>query len=91
MRSKIDVNLRERFCKKRALAAAGARCFRNWGLRKRTSIKNGKITAVGGRVLNFVSLCEDLGMARENIKNNVKKLNWSGGFYRKDIGYKVID
>ena len=56
-----------------------------------TSMKNGKITAVGGRVLNFVSLCEDLGMARENIKNNLKKLNWSGGFYRKDIGYKVID
>ena len=56
-----------------------------------TSMKNGTITAVGGRVLNFVSLCEDLGMARENIKNNLKKLNWSGGFYRKDIGYKVID
>jgi len=56
-----------------------------------TSVKNGKITAIGGRVLNFVSLCDDLGAARENIKNNLKKLNWSGGFYRKDIGYKVID
>ena len=57
-----------------------------------TSIKNGKIIAVGGRVLNFVSLCdEDLGVARENIKKNIKKLDWSGGFYRKDIGYKVID
>jgi len=57
-----------------------------------TSIKNGKITAIGGRVLNFVSLCdENLGVARENIKNNIKKLDWSGGFYRKDIGYKVID
>ena len=57
-----------------------------------TSIKNGKITAVGGRVLNFVSLCdENLGMARENIKNNIKKLDWSGGFYRTDIGYKVFD
>ena len=21
---------------------------------------------------------------------NLKKLNWGGGFYRKDIGYKVI-
>ena len=56
-----------------------------------TSVKNGKITAIGGRVLNFVSLCDDLGAAREYIKNNLKKLNWSGGFYRKDIGYKVID
>jgi phosphoribosylamine-glycine ligase len=22
---------------------------------------------------------------------NLEKLGWSGGFYRKDIGYKVID
>ena len=53
--------------------------------------KGGKIFAVGGRVLNFISLSEDLKLARENIINNIKKLNWSKGFYRKDIGYKVID
>ena len=56
-----------------------------------TTEKNGKIFAVGGRVLNFISLSEDLKLARENIINNIKKLNWSKGFYRKDIGYKVID
>ena len=56
-----------------------------------TTEKNGKIIAVGGRVLNFISLSEDLKLARENIINNIKKLNWSKGFYRKDIGYKVID
>ena len=56
-----------------------------------TTKKNGKIFAVGGRVLNFISLSEDLKLARENIINNIKKLNWSKGFYRKDIGYKVID
>ena len=50
-----------------------------------------KVYAVGGRVLNFVSLSEDLRSAREKIINNVDKLNWDGGFYRKDIGYKVID
>ena len=53
--------------------------------------KNNKVYAVGGRVLNFITLSEDLLMARENIIRNLKKLNWSGGFYRKDIGYKVID
>ena len=56
-----------------------------------TLYKENKVYAVGGRVLNFVSLSEDLGSARDEIINNVDKLNWDGGFYRKDIGYKVID
>ncbi len=56
-----------------------------------TTKKNSKIYAVGGRVLNFVSLSDNLRSARENILQNLEKLGWSGGFYRKDIGYKVID
>ena len=46
--------------------------------------------ATGGRVLNFVSLSDDFASAKKNIINNIDNLNWSGGFYRKDIGYKVI-
>ena len=53
--------------------------------------KNNKILAVGGRVLNFITLSDSLVSARENIMLNLKRLNWSGGFYRRDIGYKVID
>tara|TARA_B100002051_G_C16698349_1_gene619479 strand:+ start:10 stop:1275 length:1266 start_codon:yes stop_codon:yes gene_type:complete len=49
-----------------------------------------KIYAMGGRVLNFVSLSDNFKTAKEKIENNLDKLNWSGGFYRKDIGYKVI-
>ncbi len=56
-----------------------------------TLYKENKVYAVGGRVLNFVSLSEDLRSARNEIINNVDKLNWDGGFYRKDIGYKVIN
>ena len=52
--------------------------------------KDKKIYAVGGRVLNFVSLSDDFSVAKKNIMKNLYKLNWSGGFYRKDIGYKVI-
>ena len=55
-----------------------------------TEIKNEKIYAVGGRVLNFVSISEDFKKARNEILKNIDKLNWSGGFHRKDIGYKVI-
>ena len=56
-----------------------------------TAKRNGKIYAVGGRVLNFVSISDNLRSARENILQNLETLGWSGGFYRKDIGYKVID
>ena len=56
-----------------------------------TTEKEDKIYAVGGRVLNFISISEDLSSARQNIFKNIEKLNWSGGFFRKDIGYKVID
>ena len=52
--------------------------------------KKKKIYAVGGRVLNFVSLSDDFKNSKNNIEKNIDRLNWSGGFYRKDIGYKVI-
>ena len=50
-----------------------------------------RVFAVGGRVLNFISLSENLSSAREKVINKIDKLNWDEGFYRKDIGYKVID
>ena len=52
--------------------------------------ENSKIYAVGGRVLNFISVSEEFDFAKKNILNNLDELNWSNGFYRKDIGYKVI-
>ena len=51
---------------------------------------NNKFYAVGGRVLNFVSISDDFSSAKEKIISKLEELNWSGGFYRKDIGYKVI-
>jgi len=56
-----------------------------------TSGKDKRVYAVGGRVLNFVSLSNDFKNSKDNIERNLVKLNWDGGFYRKDIGYKVID
>tara|TARA_Y100000591_G_scaffold230619_1_gene201568 strand:+ start:1876 stop:3138 length:1263 start_codon:yes stop_codon:yes gene_type:complete len=52
--------------------------------------KEMKFYAIGGRVLNFVSLSDNYDSARRKILQNLQKLNWLGGFYRKDIGYKVI-
>ena len=56
-----------------------------------TKKKENNIVAVGGRVLNFISLSDNLNDARQNIHNNLKKLDWNKGFYRKDIAFKVID
>ena len=56
-----------------------------------TKKQDNKIYAVGGRVLNFISISETYGEAKKNIYKNLEKLNWKKGFFRKDIGYKVID
>ena len=55
-----------------------------------TTKKNNKIYATGGRVLNFVALEDDFSIAKKNIEKKIDKLDWVDGFYRKDIGYKVI-
>ena len=56
-----------------------------------TKKENDKIYATGGRVLNFISLSDDFLQARDKVHEYIKKLDWRGGFYRKDIGFKVID
>ena len=53
--------------------------------------KSEKIFATGGRVLNFVVLSESFSEAKKKINKNIKNLDWPGGFYRKDIGNKVIE
>ena len=56
-----------------------------------TKISDDKIYAVGGRVLNFVSISDSYLNSRNEAINQIKKLNWKNGFYRSDIGYKVIN
>ena len=56
-----------------------------------TKKENDKIYATGGRVLNFISLSDDFLQARDKVHESIKKLDWNGGFYRRDIGFKVID
>ena len=51
--------------------------------------KNGFISN-GGRVLNFVSTSDDFLKCRDETINLIKKLNWKNGYFRRDIGYKVI-
>jgi len=53
--------------------------------------KNNKIYSSGGRVLNITSSSESLLEARNKSLNNIDKINWADGFFRKDIGWKVIN
>ena len=55
-----------------------------------TKNENNQILAIGGRVLNFVSLSDDFFEGRKNIHSNIELLNWNEGFFRKDIAFKVI-
>ncbi len=50
----------------------------------------GKTFSNGGRVLNFTVRSESFQNSRTKAIELIKKINWKNGFYRKDIGYKVI-
>ena len=56
-----------------------------------TILKDNKVISVGGRVLNFISIADNFLKARQNIIKNITILDWKNGFYRRDIGYKVIN
>jgi len=55
-----------------------------------TKIVNGSILSNGGRVLNVTSIGLNLLEVRKKILSLLKKINWKYGFFRKDIGWKVI-
>ena len=52
--------------------------------------KNNKIYSMGGRVLNITCSAKSLVDAREQSLVNLRKINWAGGFFRKDIGWRAI-
>ncbi len=56
-----------------------------------TNFKNNKIYSLGGRVLNITSSSKSLIEARNKSLDNISKINWVDGFFRKDIGWRVIN
>ena len=56
-----------------------------------TKNKNDKIFSNGGRVLNFVIRSKNFKNNREKAIDLINQVDWGNGFYRKDIGFKVID
>ena len=56
-----------------------------------TKIVNNVLRSNGGRILNVLSLGTNFKSIRKRIISNIKKLKLKGIFYRKDIGWKVIN
>ena len=55
-----------------------------------TKTKNNKIVTSGGRVLNINGYGKNIVDAKEKAYSLVKKINWSGCYYRKDIGWRPL-
>jgi len=68
-----------------AVEAAGTTVFHAG-----TAAKDGDIVNSGGRVLGVTALGGDVTEAQQVVYNALKKLDWPGGFYRRDIGYRAI-
>ena len=68
-----------------AVEAAGTTVFHAG-----TSEKNGSIVNNGGRVLGVTALGNTVQEAQQTVYKALENLDWDGGFYRKDIGYRAI-
>ena len=55
-----------------------------------TKFVENELVSNGGRVLNVTSTGKIFKTIRKNILKSIKKINWKEGFFRKDIGWRVI-
>ena len=55
-----------------------------------TKLINNELFSNGGRVLNITSTGKIFRIIRKNILKIIRKINWKDGFFRKDIGWRVI-
>jgi len=56
-----------------------------------TALRDGKIVAVGGRVLNVTARGTTLAQAQVQAYAMVDALNWPEGFCRRDIGWRALE
>jgi len=56
-----------------------------------TKIKDGLLFSNGGRVLNIVVLGSSFLKTRNQIFKIIKTINWKYGYFRRDIGWRIIN
>ncbi len=55
-----------------------------------TALKEGKITASGGRVLNITARAAELAEAAQLAYELIGRIDYPAGFYRRDIGWRAL-
>ncbi|CEJ15463.1 Phosphoribosylamine--glycine ligase [bacterium YEK0313] len=55
-----------------------------------TALKDGKLVANGGRVLNVTALGATVAEAQARAYAAVDRIDWPGGFCRRDIGWRAV-
>jgi phosphoribosylamine---glycine ligase len=55
-----------------------------------TEKRDGKIVAVGGRVLNVTATGRDVAEAQQRAYEAVSRIHWQGSFHRADIGWRAL-
>lgn len=55
-----------------------------------TSLDGPTLVSNGGRVLNVSARADTLSEARDIAYETAAKVNWTGGFYRNDIGWRAM-
>jgi phosphoribosylamine--glycine ligase len=56
-----------------------------------TALKDGKLVANGGRVLNVTAMAPTVGEAAAKAYAAVDRIDWPQGFCRRDIGWRAIE
>ncbi|MBR0556758.1 phosphoribosylamine--glycine ligase [Ciceribacter sp. L1K23] len=56
-----------------------------------TALKDGKLVATGGRVLNATALAPTVAEAQRQAYALVDRVSWENGFCRRDIGWRAIE
>ncbi|QCI65750.1 phosphoribosylamine--glycine ligase [Phreatobacter stygius] len=56
-----------------------------------TALKDGQLVANGGRVLNVTAVGATVAEAQAKAYEAVDKIDWPGGFCRRDIGWRAVE
>ncbi len=68
-------------------AAAGGAVIFHAG----TAMRDGEVIANGGRVLNVTETGKTVSEARRKAYGAVDRIDWPGGFCRRDIGWRAVE
>jgi phosphoribosylamine--glycine ligase len=55
-----------------------------------TALKDGRLVATGGRVLNVTALGDSVSEAQSKAYRAIDDLRWDNGFCRRDIGWRAV-